>query len=84
MTGPPVGIAQTLSARSGKPVHADAVGIRCAHAGDRGAKTELACANRVSAAARGNQDAVAIVGGQVIGGAQRRRYHRQQPRPTSR
>jgi hypothetical protein len=29
----------------------------------------LAVRNRASAAARGNQDAVAIIGGQVIGGA---------------
>ena len=47
---------------------ADVVGLGCADASQRG-EDALAVRNRASAAARGNQDAVAIIGGQVIGGA---------------
>ena len=68
MTGPPVGFAQTLSGAVGQPIQlalwASDVPTKVTEGEDA-----LAVRNRASAAARGNQDAVAIINGQVIGGA---------------
>jgi hypothetical protein len=68
MTGPPAGIAQTLSGSVGKPVALTLWASDVPTQVNEGEEA-LAVRNRVSAAARGNQDAVAIIGGQVIGGA---------------
>jgi hypothetical protein len=68
MTGPPPGIAQTLSGLVGKPVALTVWASDVPTQVNEGEEA-LAVRNRASAAARGNQDAVAIVGGQVIGGA---------------
>jgi hypothetical protein len=66
MTGPPIGIAQTLSGEVGKPLPltlwASDVPTKITEG-----EEALAVRNRASAAARGNQDAVAIINGQVIG-----------------
>jgi hypothetical protein len=68
MTGPPVGFAQTLSGAVGQPIRfalwASDVPTKMTEG-----EEALAVRNRASAAARGNQDAVAIINGQVIGGA---------------
>jgi hypothetical protein len=68
MTGPPVGVAQMLSGVVGTPVPltlwASDVPTQVTEGEDA-----LAARNRTSAAARGNQDAVAIINGQVIGAA---------------
>jgi hypothetical protein len=68
MTGPPAGIAQTLSGLVGKPVALTVWASDVPTQVNEGEEA-LAVRNRASAAARGNQDAVAIIGGQVIGGA---------------
>jgi hypothetical protein len=68
MTGPPVGIAQTLSAAVGRPlplsVWASDVPERLSPV-----EEELAALNRAAAAARVPSGSVAIIGGEVIGGA---------------
>jgi hypothetical protein len=70
MTGPSSSVAQTLTGVVGKPVPltlwASDLPTQVTEGDDA-----LAVRNRVSNAARGNQDAVAIIGGQVIGGAAR-------------
>lgn len=68
MTGPPVGTAQTLSGVVGKPVPLTLWASDVPTQVSDGEEA-LAARNRASAAARGNQDAVAIIGGQIIGGA---------------
>jgi len=68
MTGPPAGIAQTLSGLVGQPVTLTLWASDVPTQLNEGEEA-LAVRNRASAAARGNQDAVAIIGGQVIGGA---------------
>jgi hypothetical protein len=68
MTGPPAGIAQTLSGTVGTPVTLTLWASDMPTQVNEG-EDALAVRNRVSAAARGNQDAVAIIGTQVIGGA---------------
>jgi len=68
MTGPPVGIAQTLSGAVGRPVPLTLWASDFPTQVTEGEEA-LAVRNRASSAARGNQDAVAIIGGQVIGGA---------------
>jgi hypothetical protein len=69
MTGPPVGIAQTLSASVGRPIPltmwASDVPMEVTEA-----EEELAARNRALTAARA-PDAVAIIGGQIIGGPAR-------------
>jgi hypothetical protein len=67
MTGPPAAIAQTLSGSVGKPVPLTLWASDVPPQVNEGEEA-LAVRNRASAAARGNQDAVAIIGGQVIGG----------------
>ena len=67
MTGPPPAIAQTLSGTVGKPVTLTLWASDVPTQINEGEEA-LAVRNRASAAARGNQDAVAIIGGQVIGG----------------
>ena len=68
MTGPPAAIAQTLSGLVGKPVALTVWASDVPTQVNEGEEA-LAVRNRASSAARGNQDAVAIIGGQVIGGA---------------
>jgi hypothetical protein len=68
MTGPPTGIGQTLSGLVGKPVALTVWASDVPTHVNEGEEA-LAVRNRASASARGNQDAVAIIGGQVIGGA---------------
>lgn len=68
MTGPPAGLAQTLSGSVGKPVSLTVWASDVPTQVTEGEEA-LAVRNRASAAARGNQDAVAIINGQVIGGA---------------
>jgi len=68
MTGPPVGTVQTLSAAVGQPLTLTLWASDVPTQVTDGEEA-LAVRNRASAAARGNQDAVAIIGGQVIGGA---------------
>jgi hypothetical protein len=68
MTGPPAGIAQTLSGLVGQPVTLTLWASDVPTQINEGEEA-LAVRNRASAAARGNLDAVAIIGGQVIGGA---------------
>ena len=68
MTGPPAGVAQTLSGSAGKPVPLTVWAADVPTQISEGEEA-LAVRNRASAAARGNQDAVAIINGQVIGGA---------------
>jgi hypothetical protein len=67
MTGPPPAITQTLSGTVGKPVTLTLWASDVPTQINEGEEA-LAVRNRASAAARGNQDAVAIIGGQVIGG----------------
>ncbi len=67
MTGPPATIAQTLSGLVGKPVTLTLWASDVPTQANEGEEA-LAVRNRASAAARGNQDAVAIINGQVIGG----------------
>ncbi|HEY1303967.1 MAG TPA: hypothetical protein VGF24_10490 [Vicinamibacterales bacterium] len=67
MTGPPNGIAQTLSGEVGRPVQLTLWASDVPTKVTEGEEA-LAVRNRASAAARGNQDAVAIINGQVIGG----------------
>jgi hypothetical protein len=70
ITGPPVGIAQTLSATAGRPVPltlwASDVPMEVTQA-----EEELAERNRALTASRA-PNSVAVIGGQVIGGAARR------------
>jgi hypothetical protein len=68
MTGPPAGLAQTLTGSVGKPVSLTVFASDVPTQVTEGEEA-LAVRNRASAAARGNQDAVAIINGQVIGGA---------------
>jgi hypothetical protein len=68
MTGPPAGIAQMLSGLVGNPVALTVWASDVPTQVNEGEEA-LAVRNRASAGARGNQDAVAIIGGQVIGGA---------------
>jgi hypothetical protein len=68
MTGPPVGLAQTLSGVVGQPVRLTLWASDVPTKVTEGEEA-LAVRNRAAAAARGNQDAVAIINGQVIGGA---------------
>ena len=68
MTGPPAAIAQTVSGLVGKPVALTVWASDVPTQVNEGEEA-LAVRNRASSAARGNQDAVAIIGGQVIGGA---------------
>ena len=68
MTGPPAGTAQALSGLVGKPVALTVWASDVPTQVNEGEEA-LAVRNRASSAARGNQDAVAIIGGQVIGGA---------------
>ena len=68
MTGPPTGFAQTLSGSVGQPVRLTLWASDVPTKVTEGEEA-LAVRNRASAAARGNQDAVAIINGQVIGGA---------------
>ena len=68
MTGPPAGISQTVSGLVGKPIALTVWASDVPTQVNEGEEA-LAVRNRASSAARGNQDAVAIIGGQVIGGA---------------
>src|SRR5262245_34756576 len=68
MTGPPAAIAQTLSGSVGKPVALTVWASDVPTQVNEGEEA-LAVRNRASATARGNQDAVAIINGQIIGGA---------------
>jgi hypothetical protein len=68
MTGPSSGISQTLTGVVGKPVPLTLWASDMPTQVTEGEEA-LAVRNRASNAARGNQDAVAIIGGQVIGGA---------------
>jgi hypothetical protein len=68
MTGPPAGVSQTLTASVGKPVSLTVWASDVPTRVNEGEEA-LAARNRASAGARGNQDAVAIINGQVIGGA---------------
>jgi len=68
MTGPASGIAQTLTGVVGKPVTLTLWASDVPTQVTEGEEA-LAVRNRASNAARGNQDAVAIINGQVIGGA---------------
>jgi hypothetical protein len=70
MTGPASGIAQTLTGAVGKPVPLTLWASDMPTQVTEGDEA-LAVRNRASAAARGNQDAVAIINGQVIGGGGR-------------
>jgi hypothetical protein len=67
MTGPASSIVQTLTGAVGKPV---ALSLWASDVPTQVTEGEeaLAVRNRASNAARGNQDSVAIIGGQVIGG----------------
>jgi len=68
MTGPPAGITQTLSGVVGQPVPLTLWASDVPTKVNEGEEA-LAVRNRASAAARGDQDSVAIINGQVIGGA---------------
>jgi hypothetical protein len=68
MTGPASGITQTLAGAVGKPVALTLWASDVPTQVNEGEEA-LAARNRASTAARGNQDAVAIINGQVIGGA---------------
>jgi hypothetical protein len=68
MTGPASGIAQMLTGTVGKPVTLTLWASDVPTQVNEGEEA-LAARNRASNAARGNQDAVAIINGQVIGGA---------------
>jgi len=68
MTGPPAGIARMLSGVVGKPVPLTLWASDVPTQITEGEEA-LAARNRASSAARGSQDAVAIINGQVIGGA---------------
>ena len=52
MTGPPAGTAQTLSGTVGQAGDAHAVGLRCAHAGERGRRRARCSQPRVGRGAR--------------------------------
>ena len=67
MTGPPATIAQTLAGAVGTPVTLTLWASDVPTKVNEGEEA-LAQRNRASAAARGNQDSVAIINGQVIGG----------------
>jgi hypothetical protein len=67
LTGPPVDIAPTLSGVVGRPVPL-AVWASDVPTQEREVEAELAARNRATSPARAS-DAVAIIGGQVIGGA---------------
>jgi hypothetical protein len=67
MTGPPAGVSPTLAGSVGKPVSLTVWASDVPTRVNEGEEA-LAVRNRASAAARGNQDAVAIINGQVIGG----------------
>jgi hypothetical protein len=68
MTGPASGIVQTLTGAVGKPVPLSLWASDVPTQVTEGEEA-LAVRNRASNAARGNQDGVAIINGQVIGGA---------------
>jgi hypothetical protein len=68
MTGPASGIAQMLTGTVGKPVPLTLWASDVPTQVNEGEEA-LAARNRASNAARGNQDGVAIINGQVIGGA---------------
>jgi len=70
MTGPSSGIEQTLTGAVGKPVPLTLWASDVPTQVTEG-EEELAVRNRASNAARGNQDSVAIINGQVIGGGAR-------------
>lgn len=69
MTGPPLGIAQTLSAKVGQPVPLT-LWVSDVPTQVTDAEEELAARNRALNAARA-PDSVAVIGSQVIGGAAR-------------
>jgi hypothetical protein len=69
LSGPPVGIAQALSGRVGEPVPLT-VWVSDVPERKPEAEAELAARTRAATAARA-ADALAIIGGQVIGGAGR-------------
>jgi hypothetical protein len=69
LTGPPVGIAQTLSGTVGKPV-ALTVWASDVPTNLNAAEDELAARNRTATANR-NPESIAVIGGQIIGGAGR-------------
>jgi len=67
MTGPSSGVVQTLTGAVGKPVPLTLWASDVPTQVTEGEEA-LSVRNRASNAARGNQDAVAIINGQVIGG----------------